>query len=147
MVSLDTLDPVRLQALTRRNTHARVLEGIGTAAQVGLTALKFDTVVMRGCNDDELVALLEYGKRVGAEVRFIEYMDVGGATQWSQDAVFPHTAMLDVLRQHYGSIEQVIEVSLAPAQRFILPDGTIFGFLASTTIPFTLSFQKVPYGA
>jgi cyclic pyranopterin phosphate synthase len=135
-VSLDTLDPIRFQALTRRDTHARVLEGIHTAAQFGFTALKIDTVVMRGYNDDELVALLEYGKRMGAEVRFIEYMDVGGATQWSQDKVFPRTAMLDVLRQHYGSIEQVIEVSSAPAQRFSLPDGTIFGIIASTTTPF-----------
>ena len=48
-------------------------------------ALKLDTVVMRGTNDDELVDLIEYGKRVGAEVRFIEYMDVGGATHWSPD--------------------------------------------------------------
>ena len=35
---------------------------------------------MRGFNDDELVDLLEFGREIGAEVRFIEYMDVGGAT-------------------------------------------------------------------
>lgn len=135
-VSLDTLDPRRFQALTRGNTHARVLEGILTAASAGFTALKIDTVVMRGYNDDELVALLEYGKRVGAEVRFIEYMDVGGATQWSPDKVVSRAAMLDILRRHYGHIEPVIEVSSAPAQRFLLPDGTIFGIIASTTTPF-----------
>ena len=77
-VSLDTLDPGRFQALTRRDTHAKVLAGIDTTVQVGFTGLKIDTVVMRGYNDDELIDLLEYGKRVGAEVRFIEYMDVGG---------------------------------------------------------------------
>ena len=33
-------------------------------------------------------------------------------------------AMLEVLSQRYGRIEPVIEVSLAPADRFILPDGT-----------------------
>ena len=38
---------------------------------------------MRGFNDDELVDLLEFGREIGAEVRFIEYMDVGGATHWS----------------------------------------------------------------
>jgi len=46
--------------------------------QVGFTGLKLDTVVIRGTNEDELVDLIEYGKRVEAEVRFIEYMDVAG---------------------------------------------------------------------
>jgi len=73
-VSLDTLRPERFKALTRRDAHAKVLEGIDTARRVGFTGLKIDTVVMRGVNEDELVELLEYGKRVGAEVRFIEYM-------------------------------------------------------------------------
>src|SRR5919109_2420757 len=76
-VSLDTLKPDRFQALTRRNTHDKVLAGIRAAIQAGFTSLKLDTVVMRGYNDDELVDLLEYGRRIGAEVRFIEYMDVG----------------------------------------------------------------------
>jgi cyclic pyranopterin phosphate synthase len=135
-VSLDTLDPLRFQALTRRDTHARVLAGIETARQCGFHSLKLDTVVMRGYNDDELIDLIEYGKRVGAEVRFIEYMDVGGATHWSMDRVFSHADMLTRLRQHYGRIETVVEVSSAPAQRFRLPDGTIFGIIASTTMPF-----------
>ena len=61
----------------------RVLEGIETVVRVGFTGVKLDTVVMRGYNDDELVDLIEY-VRLGAEVRFIEYMD-GGATHWSLD--------------------------------------------------------------
>ena len=74
-VSLDTLKPERFRALTRRDTHARVLAGIEAVRQVGFTGLKLDTVVMHGVNDDELVDLIEYGKRIEAEVRFIEYMD------------------------------------------------------------------------
>jgi cyclic pyranopterin phosphate synthase len=135
-VSLDTLDPQRFQALTRRDTHAKVLAGIDAARQVGFHALKLDTVVIRGYNDDELIDLIEYGKQVGAEVRFIEYMDVGGATHWSMKKVFSRADILGRLRQHYGRIEAVVEVSSAPAQRFRLADGTIFGIIASTTMPF-----------
>jgi cyclic pyranopterin phosphate synthase len=91
---------------------------------------------MRGTNEDELVDLLEYGKRVGAEVRFIEYMDVGGATQWSMAKVCSQAAMLELLGQRYGRIEPVVEISSAPAERFVLPDGTVFGIIASTTTPF-----------
>jgi cyclic pyranopterin phosphate synthase len=59
-VSLDTLQPERFRQLTRRDTHARVLDGIAAAVQVGFTGVKLDTVVMRGANDDELVDLIEY---------------------------------------------------------------------------------------
>jgi len=106
------------------------------AREVGFRGLKIDTVVMRGYNEDELVDLIEYGKRVGAEVRFIEYMDVGGATRWSIDEVVSRAEILDLLGRRYGRIEPVIEVSSAPAERFVLPDWTIFGIIASTTTPF-----------
>jgi cyclic pyranopterin phosphate synthase len=69
-VSLDTLKAERFRALTRRDTHARVLAGIEAVRQVGFTGLKLDTVVMRGTNDDELVALIDYGKQVEAEVLY-----------------------------------------------------------------------------
>ena len=141
-VSLDTLRPERFKQLTRRDTHAKVLEGIDAVGRVGFKGLKLDSVVMRGTNDDELVDLIEYGKRVGAEVRFIEYMDVGGATLWSMDAVLSRAVMLERLERHYGRIEPVIEESTAPADRFVLPDGTMFGIISSTTAPFCRSCDR-----
>jgi len=54
--------------------------------------------VVRGTNEDELADLIEFGKRAGAEVRFIEYMDVGGATQWSRSKVVSRAEILDALR-------------------------------------------------
>src|SRR5919197_2610872 len=113
-VSLDTLKPERFRTLTRRDTHARVLAGIEAVRQVGFTGLKLDTVVMRGANDDELVDLIEYGKQVEAEVRFIEYMDVGGATSWTMKKVCSRAAMLAQLGQHYGQVEPIVEESWAP---------------------------------
>jgi cyclic pyranopterin phosphate synthase len=134
-VSLDTLRPERFKALTRFDELPRVLEGIETAAPL-FPGLKLDTVVIRGVNDDELVDLIEFARGHGAEVRFIEYMDVGGATHWSMDRVMSRAQMLDALSQHYGPIGAVQEVSSAPADRYRLPDGTIFGIISSTTEPF-----------
>ncbi len=135
-VSLDTLRAERFQALSKRDSLAAILQGIQAAAAVGFDALKLDSVVVRGTNEDELPDLIDYGKRVNAEVRFIEYMDVGGATQWSRDKVFTRAEMLERLASHFGPIEPVRESSSAPAERFILPDRTIFGIIASTTAPF-----------
>lgn len=134
-VSLDTLRPDRFQRLARYDELGRVLAGIDAAAPL-FPGLKIDTVVMRGVNDDEMVAMLEFGKTHGAEVRFIEYMDVGGATHWTREQVVSRREMLDRLDAHYGPTVPVEEQSSAPADRYRLPDGTVFGIIASTTEPF-----------
>jgi GTP 3',8-cyclase len=135
-ISLDTLRRERFASLTRRDTHSEVLAGIEAARRAGFAKLKINTVILRGANDDELADLIEFGVRADAEVRFIEYMDVGGATNWSSDRVFPRAEMLDRLTKRYGTIEPLGANSSAPAERFKLPDGTAFGIIASTTTPF-----------
>src|SRR5437899_12092000 len=44
--------------------------------------------------------------------------------------------MLERLTDRYGLIEPAEERSSAPAERFRLLDGTVFGIIASTTAPF-----------
>ena len=140
-VSLDSLRRDRFTALARFDELDRVKEGIRSATSV-FGQLKLDTVVIKGVNDDELTDLIEYGKTVNAEVRFIEYMDVGGATQWSPSGVMSRREIVDRLTQHYGAIEAVVEQSSAPADRFVLPDGTRFGIISSTTEPFCRSCDR-----
>ncbi|HMU53935.1 MAG TPA: GTP 3',8-cyclase MoaA [Nitrospira sp.] len=141
-ISLDTLRPERFRQLTRRDEHARVLEGIESVGPAGFVGFKLDTVVIRGFNDDELVPLIEFGRHYQAEVRFIEYMDVGGANEWSLAKVLSRDAILAALGKHYGVVEPIAERSSAPAQRFRLPDGTTFGVIPSTTTPFCASCDR-----
>ncbi|MGQ0507625.1 MAG: GTP 3',8-cyclase MoaA [Myxococcaceae bacterium] len=130
-VSLDTLRPARFLALTRRDEHAAVLKGIDAVNEAGFSGLKLDAVIIRGINDDELEPLLAFGRKVNAEVRFIEYMDVGGATQWTSDRVVG----LDEIVQRLQA-RPLLEESSSPARRFATPEGTVFGVIASTTRPF-----------
>jgi cyclic pyranopterin phosphate synthase len=141
-VSLDTLHAERFRALTRFDEHASVLAGIDAAASAGFDSVKIDTVVVRGLNEDELPALIEYGRGVGAEVRFIEYMDVGGATRWTFGAVVPRREILTRVEAQYGPALPVDGRSSAPAERFVLSDGTTFGIIASTTEPFCASCDR-----
>jgi cyclic pyranopterin phosphate synthase len=135
-VSLDTLRPERFLKLTSRNAHADVLAGILAARRFGFPNLKLDTVVLRGVNDDEIADIIEFARGIEAEARFIEYMDVGGAVDWSLEKVFTRAEMLAALAKRYGPITPIEEDSSAPAQRFRLPDGHVFGIIASTTTPF-----------
>jgi GTP 3',8-cyclase len=134
-VSLDTLRHDRFRDLARFDELDRVKEGIASAASV-FGELKIDTVVIRGVNDDELVDLIEFGREHHAEVRFIEYMDVGGATQWSMERVVSKAQMLDLIADRYGAAVPLHDESSAPARRYRLSDGTVFGIIASTTSPF-----------
>jgi cyclic pyranopterin phosphate synthase len=141
-VSLDTLRPERMQEFARSARHADVLRGIAAAAAAGLGPIKLNVVVTRGHNDDELADLIEFGRAQDAEVRFIEYMDVGGATEWSMDQVVSQREILQMLALRYGPIEPLREPGSAPAERFALADGTVFGVIASTTAPFCRSCDR-----
>jgi cyclic pyranopterin phosphate synthase len=135
-ISLDTLRPERMLAFARSARHADVLKGIAAARRAGFESIKLNSVIIRGYNDDEIVDLLEFGRREAIEVRFIEYMDVGGATTWSMDQVVSQREMLERLTRRYGAVTPLEESDWAPAERFALADGTRFGVIASTTAPF-----------
>ena len=89
-VSLDALD----DAIFRRMNDvdfpvARVLEGIAAAAAAGLAPVKINTVVKRGVNDGEILALAKHFRGTGHILRFIEYMDVGSSNGWRMEEVVP----------------------------------------------------------
>jgi cyclic pyranopterin phosphate synthase len=137
-ISLDTLRPERFRALARYGAVEDVLAGIRAARDAGFDGLKINSVVIRGFNDDELADMIDFGRSAGAEVRFIEYMDVGGATHWSASQVVSRAEMLDRLRDRFGPIEPLnLETQgAAPADRFRFAEGTTFGIISSTTAPF-----------
>ncbi len=141
-ISLDTLQAERFRQLSQRDEHAHVLTAFDAAAEAGFTGTKIDTVVMRGVNDDELPALLDFARRVGAEVRFIEYMDVGGATRWNSLSVVSQDEMLERIERTHGPATPLPGRGAAPAQRFTLEDGSTFGIIASTTKPFCASCDR-----
>ncbi len=140
-ISLDTLQRDRFVKLARFDELPRVLAGIDAAVDP-FPGFKIDSVIIRGVNDDEIIPLLDFAKARGAELRFIEYMDVGGATTWSMSQVVSLKEMLDRLSQHYGPIDAIEEQSSAPADRYRLEDGTTFGIIASTTEPFCKSCDR-----
>ncbi len=141
-VSLDTLSPDLSKTLSQRTSHGAVLEGLASLAPAGFTGTKIDTVAMRGVNDGELADLIEFGATVPAQVRFIEYMDVGGATNWSKDLVLSRAEMIERLTAHYGQVTPLPRTDAAPADQFELPDGTTFGIVASTTQPFCATCDR-----
>lgn len=84
-ISLDSLDPAVFGRMTGVNGLPRVLAGIDAAVAVGLHPVKLNTVVVRGMNDHEPPALLDFAARRGLEIRFIELMPMGPlADRWAE---------------------------------------------------------------
>lgn len=143
-VSLDTLDEQRYRTLTGRDEHTRVLAGIDAALSAGFKNTKLNVVVMRDFNDDELEHFVRFGREKKIEVRFIEYMDVGGATNWNPKTVFERAEILARLDAAFGGATALKRPAnaTAPAEQFALGDGTLVGVIASTSAPFCGSCDR-----
>ena len=101
-VSVDSLRPAVFRAVTGRNDLDRVVTGIAAARAAGLAPLKLNVVVMRGVNDDELPAMLDFAAAHGAQVRFIEYMPLGLGQRWASSYV-SRAEILERIRPHLAA--------------------------------------------
>lgn len=83
-VSLDSLDPQRFSAITRRDDLDRVLAGIDAAlAEPRLRPVKVNAVIMRGLNEDDVLPLSAFAREHDVVMRFIEVMPLDSARSWS----------------------------------------------------------------
>jgi GTP 3',8-cyclase len=73
-ISVDSLDPTRFATITRRGDLSRVLAGVEAARAAGFRSIKFNTVAVKGFNDDEVGALCAWAWARDIVPRFIEQM-------------------------------------------------------------------------
>ncbi|MGH4020540.1 MAG: GTP 3',8-cyclase MoaA [Pseudonocardiaceae bacterium] len=134
-VSLDTLDPERFKALTRRDRHADVLAGLAGAVAAGLTPVKINSVLMRGANDDEAPALVEFAMANGYELRFIEQMPLDAQHGWDRSTMVTAAEILRALEATYTLVPDPVARGAAPAETWLI-DGKRIGVIGSVTRPF-----------
>jgi cyclic pyranopterin phosphate synthase len=77
-ISLDSLQPDRFREITGGNL-GKVLAGLDAAKAAGFAPVKINMVVMRGVNDDEVEAVVDYCLEQGFTLRFIETMPMGSS--------------------------------------------------------------------
>lgn len=98
-ISLDTLDPQKYAALTRRDGFAQAIQGIRAALDAGFARVKINTVLIGGFNDDEIAALASLTLAYPVDVRFIELMPMVGVSAFGQAAMVSNQKVLDTLPQ------------------------------------------------
>ncbi|HEY2382957.1 MAG TPA: GTP 3',8-cyclase MoaA, partial [Terriglobia bacterium] len=139
-----TLRPERFQALTKRGNLDEVLAGVYAAKKVGMSPIKLNAVIIRGTNDDEIIDLVEFGRKNGFEMRFIEYMDVGNANAWSLEKTVTKREILEIIQARFPLREVGRANGSAPAVDYEFLDGAgEVGIIGSITEPFCSSCTRV----
>lgn len=142
-ISLDTLDRERFKKLTFRDRIHDVFAGIDAAHTAGLVPLKINSVLMRGHNDDEAIALLRWALKEGLNLRFIEQMplDAGGA--WSRENMVTADEIYTQLCSEF-TLTPVQERGSSPAEEFYIDAGpAVVGIIGSVTRPFCSDCDRV----
>ena len=99
-VSLDSLQPARFREITRTGNLADVLAGIDAARRAGFERLKLNSVILRGRNDDEVPALVDFARDKGLDISFIEEMPLGEISEHDRANTFVSS---EELRERIGA--------------------------------------------
>ena len=148
-VSLDSLHPGTFAQLTRRPFLDRVLRGVEEAARVGLGLIKINAVLMRGINDAEAPALLDWAVSNGFELRFIEQMPLDADHGWTRDGMITAQEIRTLLEERFILAPDPRQRDGAPAERWLVSRrsepgttaGTV-GIIASVTEPFCADCRR-----
>jgi GTP 3',8-cyclase len=144
-VSLDTLDQERFARLTRRARLDDVLAGLDAAVEAGLAPVKVNAVLMRGLNDDEAPALLQWCLDRGYHLRFIEQMPLDAQHGWDRKEMVTAAEILARLSESFMlTPARADERGSAPAEEWLVDGGPArVGVIGSVTRPFCGSCDRV----
>ena len=142
-VSCDSLIRHRFVEMTLRDALHEVLRGLEVAAAVGLTPVKVNTVIIRGHNEDEVVAFAKLARDTGYAVRFIEYMPLDAQDEWSVADVVPAEEILERIASVYPL--EAGSQGAEPGRTFAFADGApgSIGVIPSVSDPFCDSCNRV----
>jgi cyclic pyranopterin phosphate synthase len=145
-ISLDTLDRKMYQTITGRDFLPQTLEGIAAAKEAGFEAVKLNTVLMRGRNEEMLPDLVRFARREKLLLRFIELMPVTTTDVLTDANFLPVAEARRLLEREFGPLIPMPEFKTnGPASYFRFADSQQrIGFIgAMTNLHFCESCNKL----
>jgi len=145
-ISLHSLKPERFRQITG-GVYEGVVAGIKAAKRVGFKPLKINSVIIRGCNEDEIVDLASLAISGNVIVRFIEYMPFDGQKLWGTEKVVSGKEIVEKIREHYELIP-VPHTNGSTAKIFQFAQGMgEIGVITSMTEPFCSDCDRIRLSA
>lgn len=142
-ISLDSLDQERFRQITRVGELDKVLRGIAAAKQARFENIKLNTLLMRGINDDEAIAMVAFAIAQGVDISFIEEMPLGQVSHIRHSTYVSNEETLQLLRAHYDLIASIANTG-GPARYWQVPNtNTRVGFISPNSHNFCESCNRV----
>ena len=143
-LSLDTLDPELFKRLTRGADLSQVLAGLDAAIDAfGSRNIKLNTVMLRGVNDQELPAMVEFALERGVDISFIERMPLGKTDDSQAGTFHSSTEALESLRRQHELLPSP-ESSGGPARYWRIPGReSRIGFISPHTHNFCADCNRM----
>jgi cyclic pyranopterin phosphate synthase len=122
-ISLDTLDREKFKKITGRDFYLDVRRAIDEALEAGLRT-KVNVVALQGVNDNEINEFVAFAKDHPLDLRFIEFMPIGGTCPWDKDHYWSATDIRKSIEELTPLVpEPSRESTRGPARMFALPGG------------------------
>jgi cyclic pyranopterin phosphate synthase len=136
-ISLDSLDPMRFEKITRTRSYDNVMRGIDTVQASRLAPAKVNAVLVRGLNDDEVEAFAAFARERGVIMRFIEFMPLDADRHWSRNLVVPAAEVFQRINAQWP-LEQIPHEVSETARKYRFADGAPgeIGLIAPVTQAF-----------
>lgn len=143
-VSIDSLDPATFARLTRGGDLGKVLAGIDEALALGLET-KLNAVLVRGENDHEIEALVDFAWARGISLRFIELMPLGEGAKLGADRRVPAAEVVARLGERLAPDLVSGARDHGPARYRLAADGSgrRVGFITPISDEFCASCNRV----
>ncbi|TFK30946.1 molybdenum cofactor biosynthesis prote [Coprinopsis marcescibilis] len=142
-LSLDTLDPLKFELITRRRGHEAVMKTLDMALQSGLKSVKLNVVVIKGLNDSEVLDFVAMTEDKPISVRFIEFMPFTG-NKWDSRKMVPSAELLNNIRVRHPTVVRALIEPNETARTWVIPGfkGS-FGFISSMSDHFCSSCNRL----
>lgn len=122
--SLDSLDRKKFLAITGSDSLDAVLESIQIAVALGFSNTKINAVIVRGRNDDEIIAFADFARKNGVSVRFIEFMPLDSTHKWKRESVVTGKEILERIAERYEITPEEMLHAGDTARRYRFTDGS-----------------------
>ncbi len=144
-ISLDTLDEVTFQKISRRPGLDRVLAGIAAAREAGFDEIRLNALAIHGVNEEDILPLGQFARQHHLPLRFIEFMPLDADRGWHTGQVLYGAAIRRRLEQAFGPLRPCPrEDNSQPAVDFQFADGQgRIGFINSVSQPFCSSCNRL----
>jgi GTP 3',8-cyclase len=136
-ISLDSLDPLKFEKITRTRSYDTVMRGIDKAQATRLAPVKVNAVLVCGFNEDEVEAFAAFARERGVTMRFIEFMPLDADRHWSRELMVPAAEVYERIHALWPLVEIPHEKS-ETARKYRFADGAPgeIGLIAPVTQAF-----------